>query len=97
LTGTFDRNLENNELYISPNFKRIIGINEVNENIDFETYMMKFVNPDDRKWVQKEIINHIEGNSDSYNIEYRIIKNNNETGWSSNQSSGIWNTSCNWN
>ena len=79
--GTFDRNLENNDLYFSPNFKKIIGINDDDENIDFETYWVKFVHEDDREWVQKEIANHIEGNSESYNIEYRIIKNNNETGW----------------
>ena len=79
--GTFDRNLENNDFYISPNFKKILGVSDVNEEIDYKTIWDKFVHPDDSEWVQKEIIDHIEGNSDSYNIEYRIIKKNNEIGW----------------
>ncbi|MCD4772533.1 MAG: response regulator [Bacteroidales bacterium] len=79
--GTFDRNLENNDFYISSNFKKILDINDENIKIDFETYWNKIVHPNDSEWAQKEIINHIEGNSDSYIIEYRIFKKNNEIGW----------------
>jgi len=69
--GLWDWNLKSNEIYYSPRWKTMLGFKEEEINSDPDEWF-KRIHPDDQVHVQKEIASHIQGNTISFESEYRI-------------------------
>lgn len=70
--GLWDWNLETNEVYFSPRWKTMLGfeVDEIENKLD---EWSKRVHPEDLDFVYKEINKHIEGESEFYLSEHRVI------------------------
>lgn len=78
--GTWDWNLETNELIWDERCKFLFGLEE-NENVDYELFLQK-IHPDDRQ----NVIDHINDllrpdGGENYNIEYRATGSDNKLRW----------------
>ncbi len=78
--GFWDRNLKTGELFLSNRFREIFNIPE-DKYIDTDYIWDKLVVPEDAQKAKEEIRKHMEGQTSSYEIEYRIGKKKSNTTW----------------
>ncbi len=70
--GVWDWNLETNEVYYSPRWKSMLGYNEDELQATIDTWKAH-VHPDDRDYVLEKAQDYLEGRSESFEVEMRMI------------------------
>ena len=78
--GTWDRNFDTGEIYLSPYLKEIFEI-EDRDIIDVDYFWEHVVYENDKDKAFGTIEKHIKGHSQSYEIEYRIRLKSGEFAW----------------
>ena len=68
--GLWDWNVKTNKIYFSPRWEALYGYKPGELEPHFST-LEKLVYPDDEKLVMKAFNDHVEGRTDSYNVEHR--------------------------
>jgi len=78
--GVWDWDLKTNEIYVDPELKRLIGYedHEIQNNID--DWGSK-VHPDDADLVMVEATKHLDGVTDRYEVEHRMIHKDGSIRW----------------
>ena len=74
--GNWEWNIETNKLWWSDEVYRIFGLKPKEFGGTYEDFLL-FVHPEDRVFV-KETINQVLGKKDEYNLDYRVIRPDNE-------------------
>ncbi len=75
LDGIWDWDLVNNKIYLSPNWKRMLGYE--NEAIESTPDLWKsYIHPDDYKNVSIRLDNHINGHNERFYMEFRMKHKN---------------------
>lgn len=74
--GLYDWDIENNKVEASPQLKALHHLPE-EAFWDYNVWA-KGVHPDDLPFVEEQINNHLEGKTEQFEAEYRIINNNQE-------------------
>lgn len=69
--GLFDWNLETNEIYYSPMWKKILGYNDDELPNDFSVWET-LTHPDDVKKSWEKLNEHIKGNTDRFEMEFKM-------------------------
>jgi two-component system, sensor histidine kinase and response regulator len=70
--GVYDWDIKTGRVYLSPRWKEIIGYrdDEIGDGVEeWETRL----HPDDVGWVSEELRKHLDGESDSYETEHRLL------------------------
>ncbi len=70
--GLWDWNLLTDEVHLSPRWKSMLGYAE-NEIKDEFSEWERLLHPDDKDRAQSNARGHLEGKSESYNIEFRML------------------------
>jgi PAS domain S-box-containing protein len=70
--GVWDWNLETNEVYYSPRWKSMLGYNEDELQATIDSWKAH-VHPDDRDYVLEKAQDYLEGRSESFEVEMRMI------------------------
>ena len=78
--GLWDWNKKTNEVYFSKRWKEMLGFKEDEINNIFEEWE-KRIHPEDLAKVHMDINNHIEGKTDTYENEHRILCKNGTYMW----------------
>lgn len=78
--GLWDWNLVTNEVFFSPQLKRMLGYGPQEMPPELETWQRN-VHPDDAAWVQRVLREHIEGLRERYDAEYRLRNRNGHYLW----------------
>lgn len=78
--GLWDWDLTTNQVYFSPRWKSMLGYEVDEVKGDFEAWE-KMVHPEDVKKVEKLIYEHIDGKSENYKSEFRMITKNGNWLW----------------
>lgn len=78
--GLWDWNKKTNEVYFSKRWKEMLGFKEDEINNIFEEWE-KRIHPEDLAQVYMDINNHIEGKTDAYENEHRILCKNGTYMW----------------
>jgi len=78
--GLWDWNLITNKVFFSEQWKKMLGFsaNEISNNIE---EWSKRVHPDDVKKVNEDVDNHLNGITDYYENEHRVLCKNNTYKW----------------
>ena len=78
--GTWEWNIDNDELYLDPSIKAMLGydIFEIKNNI---TEWFKLIHPDDVKMVKNKTNAFIKGEISAYEIEYRMLGKDGDIHW----------------
>jgi PAS domain S-box-containing protein len=78
--GVWDWNLETNEIYVDPKLKAMLGFedHEIQNHID--DWGSK-VHPDDAELVMVEATNHLDGLTQRYEVEHRMIHKDGSIRW----------------
>ena len=76
--GIWDWSLENNTIVYNRQWAKILGY-EVDE-LDVNSWK-DLVHPEDFSWVEKELNDHIQGKSDTYLAEYRVLSKSGDWKW----------------
>jgi PAS domain S-box-containing protein len=81
--GLWDWNLETGEVYLSPNYQKMLGYapNELTINISI---WEKMIHPDDKSWVLERLQNHWKDSSIQYSFDYRVRCKSGEWKWIAN-------------
>ncbi|GMU87508.1 MAG: hypothetical protein AMXMBFR48_27490 [Ignavibacteriales bacterium] len=78
--GLWDLEVQTNKLYLSPEWKKMIGYEDhevKNETDEF----FKLIHPDDARIPVTNFKNHLDGLTDYYRCEYRIISKHGKSVW----------------
>ncbi|WP_368029147.1 PAS domain S-box protein [Arcobacter sp. s6] len=78
--GLWDWNKKTNEVYFSKRWKNMLGFEEHEIQNTFEEWE-KRVHPDDLKQVYIDINNHLEGRTETYENEHRVLCKNGSYKW----------------
>jgi PAS domain S-box-containing protein len=78
--GLWDWKIKTNEVYFSPQWKNMLGF-EVDEIKDSLQEWESRVHPDDLQDVYKDIESHLEGKTDVYQNEHRVLCKNGTYKW----------------
>lgn len=78
--GLWDWNLENNEIYFSDRWKRILGFESEEFQNNLEEWLSR-VYSEDRERLQKDIDSHFKGETPYLHTEYRIQHKNGNLIW----------------
>ncbi len=78
--GLWDWNVKTNEVYFSKRWKEMLGFTENEIKASLEEWE-KRVHPDDLQEVYKDISKHIEGKSETYQNEHRVLCKNGKYKW----------------
>lgn len=70
MTGTWDCDLQNHKIYVSPSYRRIYGFDE-ETTVTFESWLSR-VHPDDRD-AAKDSWSRLINNGSRYDFEFRIL------------------------
>ncbi len=70
--GLWDWNMETNEVYFSPQWKKMLGYSDTEIENKFEEWN-KRVHPEDKQQVYENLNNHIEGKTPYFVCEYRVL------------------------
>ena len=73
--GLWDWNLLSNEIYLSPNWKSMLGYKDEELENSFEVWQ-KLVHPMDKEETNKTLREHLEGKKDRFDIEFRMKHKN---------------------
>ncbi|MBW2056450.1 MAG: PAS domain-containing protein [Deltaproteobacteria bacterium] len=78
--GTWDWNLETNEIYIDPNLKAMLGYkdNEIRNHLDD---WGRFVHPDDVEEVMRKAEAHLKGSAPLYEVAHRMLHKDGSVRW----------------
>lgn len=78
--GVWDWNLSNNQLYVAPNLKAMLGYANDDINPNWEQWQQT-VHPDDRERVTTVLNNHLAGLTSQYEVEYRRLHKDGTWRW----------------
>jgi PAS domain S-box-containing protein len=78
--GVWDWNLSNNQLYVAPNLKAMLGYANDDINPNWEQWQQT-VHPDDREKVKTVLNNHLAGLTSQYEVEYRRLHKDGTWRW----------------
>ncbi len=78
--GLWDWELSSDKMIYNDQFYWLLGYNrgEIAEN---RNSIVHLIYPDDRELVQEKLEEHLKGTSDSYEVEYKILTNDNKWKW----------------
>ncbi|MDM8569546.1 PAS domain-containing protein [Thiotrichales bacterium HSG1] len=79
-TGVWDWNLLNNEMYLGPHQKVLLGLNDVKLSDGLKAWM-SVVHPDDLEKLQKASNDYLQKTIPQIEEEYRIIKKDGSVDW----------------
>lgn len=70
----WDWNIKSDELYLSPKFSNLIGLNpDAMQPINTKQDLFKCIHPEDLERVKREIADYLEGTSQQFQCEYRFL------------------------
>ncbi|PLX16305.1 MAG: hypothetical protein C0599_15590, partial [Salinivirgaceae bacterium] len=75
--GLWDWNIENNNVYFSPGWFKIL---EIEPNYSFQTWEGR-IHKDDKAQVLERLNNHLKGESETWQIEHRLLASNGLYKW----------------
>jgi PAS domain S-box-containing protein len=78
--GIWDWDLQNNEVYFSPNWKRMLGYEPLHLKSTLEVFQ-DLLHPEDRAKVMQQVEAYIKGDSDKYSIEMRMRRADGSYAW----------------
>jgi len=78
--GLWDWNLQTNEVFFSPQLKRMLGYGPHELPPVLHSWVDN-VHPEDATWVQRVLREHIEGLRERYDVEYRLRNRNGHYLW----------------
>ena len=78
--GVWDWNLETDEIYIAPSLKALLGYEEAEIPNRMENWA-SHVHPDDRAAVWEAVNAYLEGVTESYEVEHRMLRKDGSTCW----------------
>lgn len=78
--GLWDWCLETNEVFFSPQLKRMLGYGPHEMRPSLESWSEN-VHPDDREFVQRVLHEHLSGQRERYEVEYRLRNRNGHFIW----------------
>lgn len=78
--GIWDWHLETDQLYLAPNLKGMLRYRD-DEIPNTKEAFLDLVHPDDRQQVNNEINAHLEGLTDHYQIEHRMVAKDSSIRW----------------
>lgn len=78
--GVWDWNLETGEIYIAPSLKALLGYQDAEIPNRMENWV-SHVHPDDRVAVEEAVKAYLEGVTDIYEVEHRMLRKDGSTCW----------------
>ena len=78
--GVWDWNLETGEIYIAPSLKALLGYQDAEIPNRMENWA-SHVHPDDRVAVWEAVNAYLEGVTESYEVEHRMLRKDGSTCW----------------
>ena len=78
--GVWDWNLETDEIYIAPSLKALLGYQDAEIPNRMENWA-SHVHPDDRVAVWEAVNAYLEGVTESYEVEHRMLRKDGSTCW----------------
>ncbi|MEG4966304.1 PAS domain S-box protein [Microcoleus sp. B6-A1] len=78
--GVWDWNLETDEIYIAPSLKALLGYQDAEIPNRMENWA-SHVHPDDRVAVEEAVKAYLEGVTESYEVEHRMLRKDGSTCW----------------
>lgn len=78
--GLWDWDLEKNELYLSPHWKEILGLEGGERGAGPDQWLMH-IHPEDRPRVENELASHLEGRSPHFESEHRLRRADGSDAW----------------
>jgi diguanylate cyclase (GGDEF)-like protein/PAS domain S-box-containing protein len=78
--GLWDWNLHTNEVFFSPQLARMLGYGPHEMKPTLDTWVTN-IHPDDAKWVRQVLLEHIEGQRERFQAEYRLRNRNGHYLW----------------
>lgn len=78
--GLWDWNLETDEVFFSPQLARMLGYGPHEMKPALETWTAN-IHPEDTQWVRRVMQEHIEGQRERYQVEYRLRNRNGHYLW----------------
>lgn len=86
--GIWDLNIETDELYVSPTFKKMLGFRE-DETLGFFDLWKKRIHPDDVEHTLKHLGEHLAGRSALFQSEHRLRRKNGDYLWVLGRGKGV--------
>ncbi|MEG4499962.1 MULTISPECIES: PAS domain S-box protein [unclassified Microcoleus] len=78
--GVWDWNLETDEIYIAPSLKALLGYQDAEIPNRMENWVSR-VHPDDRVAVEEAVKAYLEGVTEIYEVEHRMLRKDGSTCW----------------
>ena len=78
--GLWDWNLQTDEVFFSPQLARMLGYGPHEMKPTLDTWATN-IHPDDAKWVRQVLLEHIEGQRERYQADYRLRNRNGHYLW----------------
>ncbi|MEG4808568.1 PAS domain S-box protein [Microcoleus sp. F8-D3] len=78
--GVWDWNLETGEIYIAPSLKALLGYQDAEMPNRMENWVSR-VHPDDRVAVEEAVKAYLEGVTEIYEVEHRMLRKDGSTCW----------------
>ncbi|MBD1884207.1 PAS domain S-box protein [Microcoleus vaginatus] len=78
--GVWDWNLETDEIYIAPSLKALLGYQDAEIPNRMENWV-SHVHPDDRVAVEEAVKAYLEGVTEIYEVEHRMLRKDGSTCW----------------
>ncbi|ACK65338.1 multi-sensor hybrid histidine kinase [Rippkaea orientalis PCC 8801] len=89
--GIWDWNLRTNELFISPRWKEMLGYQDQELPNRFDTWK-QLLHPQDVERVMEAVQNHLEGQTNHYQIEFRLRCQDGNYKWILSKGKALWNS-----
>ena len=86
--GIWDLNIETDELYVSPTFKKMLGYSE-HETLGYFELWKNRLHPDDEAKTLQLLNEHMKGKSALFQSEYRLRCKNGEYLWVLGRGKGV--------
>jgi PAS domain S-box-containing protein len=78
--GVWDWNVQNNEFYLDPNIKAILGYSDAEIPNDLEIWS-NYIHPDDKLPVMEAFQDHMDGNTLEFAYEHRMLHKDGSIRW----------------
>ncbi|MCP3891613.1 MAG: PAS domain-containing protein [Desulfobulbaceae bacterium] len=78
--GIWDWNVETNDVYLSPNWSSLLGLNSNQFQLDIKAWS-KLIHIDDKTTVFKAFLDCLNNHNDDFEVEYRIRVKNGDWMW----------------
>ncbi|HEY9648575.1 MAG TPA: EAL domain-containing protein [Chroococcidiopsis sp.] len=78
--GLWDWNLRSNEIYFSPRWKAMLGCSDSEIGNTPQEWFQR-THPDESKWLQAQIVAHLEGRTPHFEIEHRMLHSDGHYRW----------------